>query len=99
MKVRRGEGAKGIRTATDSHTVDVVSKAYEAVFGKECRKVLCGASIPITPLLAEASGASFVLMGMGLAEDNIHAPNERFGLDRFEKGFGVVLKILHLLGE
>lgn len=40
-----------------------------------------------------------VLMGMGLADDNIHAPNEHFSWDRLEKGFYVVGMIVNLMKE
>lgn len=46
-----------------------------------------GASIPIVTGLAEATGAEPLLVGYGLEEDCIHAPNESFSLEQFEKGF------------
>jgi hypothetical protein len=39
------------------------------------------------------------MMGVGLASDDIHAPNEHFGLDRFELGYLVIGRILCLLSE
>jgi acetylornithine deacetylase/succinyl-diaminopimelate desuccinylase-like protein len=38
-------------------------------------------------------------MGFGLPDDQIHAPNEHFGLDRIEKGFFVMCRAIELLGE
>ena len=64
-----------------------MSQSYTDVFQKPCQKILIGGSIPIAVDLAEATGAQMVLVGLGLPDDRIHAPNERFGLDRFEKGF------------
>lgn len=46
-----------------------------------------GASIPLIPALIEASGSSPLLVGFGLEDDNIHAPNESFSLEQFRKGF------------
>ena len=46
-----------------------------------------GASIPLIPALLRASGATPLLVGFGLEDDNIHAPNESFALEQFEKGF------------
>nr|NGX48107.1 hypothetical protein [Chlamydiota bacterium] len=59
-----------------------------------CKTILSGGSIPITVELANASGAEAVMMGFGLDTDNIHAPNEHFGLDRFEQGFLTMGRIL-----
>jgi len=39
-----------------------------------------------------------VLMGFGLGTDNIHAPNEHFGLGRIRKGFVTVARTLEILG-
>jgi len=46
-----------------------------------------GGSIPVVAHLAEISGAAPVLVGFGLEEDRIHAPNESFSLEQFKKGF------------
>ncbi|HAA58213.1 MAG TPA: dipeptidase [Myxococcales bacterium] len=46
-----------------------------------------GISIPIVADLATLSGAEPLLVGFGLEEDRIHAPNESFDLDQFALGF------------
>lgn len=94
LKITTYQGTKAFRGSFDSPIVKMVGKAYEEVLGKECRYLLSGASIPIVGDLAEASGAHVVVMGFGLDEDGIHAPNEHFGTDRFEQGFMTVTRIL-----
>ncbi len=47
----------------------------------------CGASIPFVSLLAKATKSDPVLVGFGLEEDKIHAPNESFSLEQFRLGF------------
>ena len=77
---------------------DIVSEAdVEEVFQTSCKKVLCGATIPIVPELAKISGAELVMTGVGLAEDGMHAPNESFGLERFEMGFLSIARIVEIL--
>ena len=39
------------------------------------------------------------MMGMGLSDDNMHAKNEHFGKDRFEKGFLVIARTLQMLSD
>jgi acetylornithine deacetylase/succinyl-diaminopimelate desuccinylase-like protein len=56
-----------------------------------------GASIPIIAELAKVSGAEPLLVGFGLEEDNIHAPNESFSLEQFRKGFLFSARILSSL--
>ena len=38
-------------------------------------------------------------MGLGLPDDQIHAPNEHFGLDRIEKGYLIIARTLELLAN
>jgi acetylornithine deacetylase/succinyl-diaminopimelate desuccinylase-like protein len=37
------------------------------------------------------------LLGLGLGTDQIHAPNEHFGLDRLEKGFLIMAQAIEHL--
>ncbi len=92
-----GSGS-AIRTPLQSSIVNVVAKAYEDVYKKNCKRILCGGSIPIAARIKEVSGADTVFLGLGLAQDGIHAPNEHFDLDRFEKGFLVMTRILEMIG-
>ena len=40
-----------------------------------------------------------VLMGFGLPDDNLHAPNEKFHLPNFYRGIETVGRYLEMLGE
>lgn len=91
VKVTRHHGGgPATLTTPNSKIVQAFSKGFEKVFKKPCKYILEGASIPIVSALQHASGASAVLVGVGLATDQIHAPNEHFGLDRLEKGRDVI---------
>jgi len=46
-----------------------------------------GGSIPVVASLAQAAGAEPLLVGFGLEEDRIHAPNESFAVEQFRLGF------------
>ncbi len=99
IKVEVQHGAAGYRSSLDSKVIHLTAAAFSEVFGKPCRFQFCGASVPIVGDLAKASGASVAMIGMGLASDDIHAPNEHFGLDRFELGYLSIGRILSLLSE
>ena len=49
-----------------------------------------GGSIPIVGLFQQHLGVPSVLMGFGLPDDNLHAPNEKFYLPNFYKGIEAV---------
>jgi len=83
----------------NSKVVKAFSLAYNEVFENPTLYTLEGGSIPIAATLSEMSGAETVFVGLGLSDDNIHAPNEKFGLRRFEKGFLSIGRALTLLSE
>lgn len=91
-----GSGA-AVRTKPDSKVVQAFAKAYADVFEKPCKFILEGGSIPIVPELQKASGAEIVMVGLGLISDQIHAPNEHFGLDRIEMGTDIIEKSIRNL--
>lgn len=61
--------------------------AYQEVLGVPCKRIISGGSIPIIAEMAPLIGRETIFMGFGLDSDQIHAPNEHFGLDRFKQGF------------
>ncbi|MCK4934404.1 MAG: M20/M25/M40 family metallo-hydrolase, partial [Simkaniaceae bacterium] len=99
IKIEIGGYGKSVRVPFESKIVEVVSTAFEDVYKDKCVKTLCGGSIPISADLEKISGAKTLLMGVGLAEDGIHAPNEHFGLDRLKQGFLVMTRIFELLSN
>jgi acetylornithine deacetylase/succinyl-diaminopimelate desuccinylase-like protein len=90
-------GGKAVRANMNSPAVIAFAQAYSEVFNKPCEFVYEGASIPIVTELAKTSHSEVVLVGMGLLSDCIHAPNEHFGVDRLEKGFLSIARVLQLL--
>lgn len=97
IKVDILHAAPAFFSASDSFIVKTSALAYEEIFGKPCKYLFCGGSVPIVVDLARASGAEVAMIGVGLDEDDIHAPNEHFGLDRFVAGFLVMGRILSRL--
>ena len=94
VSLEKGHGTPGFMTSPNSETVKKVSKAYEEVYHTKCRRQLCGATIPIAGMLSKVCGGDLVMIGVGLGTDNMHAPNECFGLDRFKEGFLSITQIL-----
>ncbi|HSW86955.1 MAG TPA: M20/M25/M40 family metallo-hydrolase, partial [Rhabdochlamydiaceae bacterium] len=99
LKIEHHQDAPAFRSSYDSEIAHTAAKAYEEVFQKPCRFVLGGGSIPIVVDLVKASEAEATVMGFGLPEDNIHAPNEHFGLDRFEMGFLTMGRMIAMFSD
>lgn len=63
-----------------------VRRACTRVFGCAPLLLPSGGSIPFVSDLAAATGVQSLLLGFGLPDDGIHAPNERFALSRLHRG-------------
>jgi acetylornithine deacetylase/succinyl-diaminopimelate desuccinylase-like protein len=73
--------------------------AMQRVFGRETVYVRCGGSIPIVGLFEKTLGIPSVLMGFGLPDDNIHAPNEKMSISNYSKGIDAVAEYLQTLAS
>ncbi|MSV30742.1 MAG: dipeptidase [Bryobacterales bacterium] len=73
--------------------------AMTEVFGRETVYIRSGGSIPIVGLFDSHLGIPSVMMGFGLPDDNLHAPNEKLHLPNFYRGIVAVARYLELLGE
>jgi len=80
----------------DNPFVKAGLRALEAGYGKPAITFGMGGSIPIVAPLVQVTGAACVLLGYGLPEDNLHAPNEHFRLESF---FGGARTSAAYLGE
>lgn len=98
VHVHPGKGY-ALRANPSSKIVQAFAQAYGDVFNAPCEHIFEGASIPIVTELAAATTQNVVLVGLGLGDDQIHAPNEHFGLDRFEKGFIIIARTIEILGN
>lgn len=99
LEIEIHHGAPAFRSRFDSSIVKTAALAYEEVFKGPCKYLFCGGSVPIVVDLARVSQADVAMIGVGLAEDDIHAPNEHFGLDRLELGYLVIGRILARLSS
>jgi acetylornithine deacetylase/succinyl-diaminopimelate desuccinylase-like protein len=61
-------------------------EAFAKGFGKEPLIVREGASIPVVAFFVDEMKMPVVLLGFGLPDDNLHAPNEKFTLKDFHRG-------------
>ncbi len=84
VKVRSHEVASdALEVAPGSKALQAIAQAFQQVWGKEPVQTSEGGSVPILTQLQQALGTDMALMGFGLESDQIHAPNERFGLENY----------------
>ncbi len=70
----------------NSPYMQVAARAYEFGFGVAPVYTRDGGSIPVIGALQKTLGTPVVLMGFGLPDDNLHAPNEKYSLECFYRG-------------
>ncbi|HXA49930.1 MAG TPA: dipeptidase [Candidatus Acidoferrum sp.] len=86
-------------TNPDNPFIHAAAEALRETFGKETVYIRSGGSIPIVGVFDRYLGIPSVLMGFGLPDDNLHAPNEKFHLPNFYRGIEAVARYLELLGR
>ena len=47
-------------------------------------------AFPFVPLLEKELGIKIIFMGFGLDSDNLHSPNEKYGIANFYKGIETI---------
>ena len=70
----------------DNKYVRAAGRAIEQGFGKQPVFNREGGSIPVVSTFQEELGVPSVLFGVGLPDENAHAPDEKLDLGNFHNG-------------
>lgn len=92
-------GGEPSLTDPDNPFIHAAAQALKETFGKDTVYIRSGGSIPIVGVFDEALGIPSVMMGFGLPDDNLHAPNEKFHLPNFYRGIEAIARYLEILGQ
>jgi len=92
-------GAQPAAVERDTPALAAAAAAYERAFGRAPVLAREGGSIPVVSDLASILGLQTVLMGFGLPDDNLHAPDEKFDLTQFNRGIDTVIAFLDELAR
>jgi acetylornithine deacetylase/succinyl-diaminopimelate desuccinylase-like protein len=85
--------------AVDNPYIKAATRALKEVWGKETVFIRSGGSIPIVGDFARHLGLPSVMMGFGLPDDNLHAPNEKFNLRNFALGIESLIRFFEEVGR
>ncbi|NHC43005.1 dipeptidase [Bacillus sp. MM2020_1] len=99
VKVSLQDTGNPFLTPIDSPMIQKAAEAYETVYGKAPVYKREGGSIPIVSDFNHSLNAPVVLMGFGLPDENLHAPNEHFNLENFDKGILTICSFLELVNK
>ncbi len=79
---------------TNTPVLQKAAEAFNEVYGVRPVFTKDGGSIPIVETFGRLLNVPVVLMGFGLPDENLHAPNEHFNLDNFDKGLLTIVEFL-----
>ena len=86
LKITRMHGGKPWMTSFDNPFVQAAGRALERGFGQPPVLTREGGSIPVVSTFQEELGLPSVLFGVGLPDENAHAPNEKLDVGNFHGG-------------
>ncbi len=84
---------------TDHPVLAAAGNAMKKAFGRRPVFVREGGSIPVVGTFADELKVPCVLLGVGLNDDNIHAPNEKMDLGQYYGGNEAAVLLLSELGK
>ena len=99
LDVRLIHSGEAIVIGTDNPYVRAATRALKQVWGKDTVFIRSGGSIPIVGDFERNLEIPSVMMGFGLPDDNLHAPNEKFHLANFYRGIESVITFFEELGR
>ncbi|PYV60933.1 MAG: peptidase M20 [Acidobacteria bacterium] len=83
---------------TNNPYIKAATEALREVFNKETVFIRSGGSIPIVTDFQDVLKIPSVMMGFGLPDDNLHAPNEKFHIPNFYRGIESICVFFEKLG-
>jgi len=96
--IRRNLAANPVLIDHHHPVMRAAAAAYYRGFGARPVFLRSGGTIPVVHTLQELLGIPTVLMGFALADDRMHAPNEKFHLPNFYKGINTSIVFLREVG-
>ncbi|HTK94516.1 MAG TPA: dipeptidase [Terriglobales bacterium] len=98
INIKQFSVADPIVVKTDNKFVKASTEAMHEVFGKNTVYIRSGGSIPIVADFEKFLKIPSVMMGFGLPDDNLHAPNEKFHIPNFYRGIESIIRFFQLVG-
>src|ERR1700674_2850429 len=98
IKIKTWSKGPACVVGTDNRFVKAATEALHDTFKKETVFIRSGGSIPIVTDFQDVLKIPSVMMGFGLPDDNLHAPNEKFHIPNFHRGIETICLFFEKLG-
>jgi acetylornithine deacetylase/succinyl-diaminopimelate desuccinylase-like protein len=79
-------GAEPAIIDVDSPAVKAAGRAFQKTWGKEPLFDREGGTVPVVGMIQQRLGVGSLMLGYGLPDDNLHAPNEKLHLPNYYRG-------------
>jgi len=99
VKVRELHGGDAWLAETDHPALQAAGRAVRRAYGKIPVFMREGGSIPVIASFDRILRVPAVLLGIGLHDDNLHAPNEKLDLDNFFRGNEAAAYLMEEIGR
>jgi len=86
VKIEFHHGGRPVLTERDHPAVNAAMAALKKSWGVDPVFIRGGGSIPVVATFADVLKVPTVLIGLGLNDDRLHSPNEKFDLENFYHG-------------
>src|SRR6266700_597267 len=83
---------------TNNKYIKAATEAMHEIFKRDTVFIRSGGSIPIVTDFQDVLKIPSVMMGFGLPDDNLHAPNEKFHIPNFYRGIESICLFFEKLG-
>jgi acetylornithine deacetylase/succinyl-diaminopimelate desuccinylase-like protein len=98
LRLRLIHAADPIVVRSDNRYIQAATRALRQVFGQDTVFIRAGGSIPIVGDFERHLKIPTVMMGFGLPDDCLHAPNEKFKITNFYQGIESIILFLEEIG-
>lgn len=99
VKVTDLHGAEPVLIDIKGDIPDAAMAAQEDVVGARPVGIREGGSIPIVATFSQVLEVPILLVGFGLPDDRLHAPNEKFNISNFYDGIRTIVRLLDRVGD
>lgn len=99
VEIHNGHSGKAYHNDPHSKFGKAAQAALTTAFGREPVLIREGGSIPIIQDMKEVLGADSLMLGLALPDCQIHAPNENYSVENFEKGIEMSCELLKELSK
>jgi acetylornithine deacetylase/succinyl-diaminopimelate desuccinylase-like protein len=90
--------APGFQVAPDNPWIGTARRVLAEEYGRDAVLIGSGGSIPVVESFRRVLGLDTLLMGFGLADDQVHSPNEKFDLKCLDHGTNAHARLLGAIG-